>query len=87
MAQAYATRPSQLLGIPSSDDWYAYCLDEAIFVLHAGHERRDHQWEERFREDQDGEDLYGKILADPRTGKPPSARDLAMLPYVGPPPG
>lgn len=87
MAHHYSTRPSQLLGIPPSDDWHAYCVDEAVFVLNAGHDRRDQQWEERFRESEDGENLYGKILADPRTGKPPSAQDLAMLPSVGGGPG
>lgn len=85
MAETYSTRPSQLLGLPSSDDWHAYCLDEAVYVLTRGHDARDQQWEDKFREDAgDGGDLYGKIMADPRTGKSPSAQDMAMLPSVGP---
>ena len=30
MAEAYGTRPSELLGV--SDHWLSYCLDEAVFV-------------------------------------------------------
>ena len=32
MAEAYGTRPSELVGIV--DAWPAFCFDEAIFVKH-----------------------------------------------------
>jgi hypothetical protein len=79
MAQRFSTRPSLLLGIPPEQEWLAYCLDEALHVLLIGHDGRDARWADRFhRDDADG-DLYGKIMADPRTGKPPSAQELGML--------
>lgn len=69
-----------MLGIPPSNDWVAYCVDEALHLLERGHERRDYQWAERFRRDpDDGDDLYRSIMSDPRTGKPPSAKELGML--------
>lgn len=69
-----------MLGIPPELDWLSYCLDEALHVLTAGHDRRDQQWEDKFRRDPDDTgDLYGKIMADPRTGKPPSQQELGML--------
>lgn len=67
-----------MLGIPPSD-WHAYCVDEALHVLEVGHRYRDDAWADRFQQDPDDGDLYGKIMADPRTGRPPAAQELAML--------
>lgn len=67
-----------MLGIPPSD-WEAYCVDEALHVLEKGHRIRDDAWADRFQQDPDDDNLYGKIMADPRVGKPPSRQDLAIL--------
>lgn len=80
MAEQYSTRPSLFLGIPPSDDWLAYCVDEAVFLLAAGHYSRDRAWEERFRrEPGDERSSYQAIMADPRSGRPPSQDELRML--------
>lgn len=32
MAEAFGTRPSELLGVGIGDPWAAFCFDEALFV-------------------------------------------------------
>lgn len=68
------------MAIPPDRDWLAYCFDEAIHVLSAGHEWRDRRWDEAFRRQPGDEpDLYDKAMADPRSGRPPSLADIAAL--------
>lgn len=86
MAERFSTRPSLLLGIPPDDVWAAYCIDEALHILLAGHDRRDMAWADKFKDD-DNNDLYDKVMADPRTGKPPSTQELGMLAAAGADPG
>lgn len=83
MAERFGQRPSDLLAIPAEDDWARYCIDEALHVLHVGHQYRDRQWEERFRKDPDSDapDLYEKHRRE-GLGKPPSTATLDALRYA-----